>query len=179
MHVNSCVKYNCSCHSAVTLYVQYLLYMKLEHPLIGTAIRKCVSLNIAIKTLYVGYPAMLASGAMKRQIQLPSLLWICLVSRLVYTDLKYIINQYIFSTCGRKQASFCQASPGSLAVLLQAVQEGWSCLVSCPHRSYIFDTFIHPKEGSSTSVWALSVYSDSLPHFGGVQSICSRKERYI
>ena len=26
---------------------------------------------------------------------------------------------------------------------------------------------------------ALSVYSDSSPHFGGVQSFCSRKERYI
>ena len=63
-----------------------------------------------------------------------------------YIDFKHLISQYIFSTwqerCGRKQASFCQASPGRLAVLLQAVQEGWSCLVLCPHRSYIFDPFM-------------------------------------
>ena len=40
-----------------------------------------------------------ALRAMKRQIQLPSLPWICLVPRLVYpnTDFKHCINQYIFS----------------------------------------------------------------------------------
>ena len=76
-----------------------------------------------------------------------------------YTDFKYLIGQYIFSTwnrwlerCGHKQASFCQASPGRLAFLLQAVQEGWSCLVLCLHRSYTIDPFIYPKEGSSTSM---------------------------
>ena len=53
--------------------------------------------------------------------------------------------------CSCEQVSFCQASPGNLAVLLQAVQEGWSCLVSCPHWSYTFG------KRSSTSVWALSV----------------------
>ena len=37
------------------------------------------------KTLFfVGYPAILALRAMKRQIQLPSLPWSCLVPRLVY-----------------------------------------------------------------------------------------------
>ena len=46
--------------------------------------------------------------------------------------------------------------------------------------SIIFDSFIHPKEGSSTSVWTLSVYSDSSPpHFGGVQSSCSSKKIYL
>ena len=81
--------------------------------------------------------------------------------------------------CGSEQASFCQASPGRLAVLLQAVQEGWSCLVSCPRRSYTSDPLIYLEEWSSTSVWALSVYSDSSPRFGEVQSFCSRKKRYI
>ena len=33
---------------------------------------------------FVGYPAILALRAMKRQIQLPSLPWICLMPRLVY-----------------------------------------------------------------------------------------------
>ena len=37
--------------------------------------------------VFVGYPSMLASGVMKRQIQLPSLPWICLVPRLVYPTL--------------------------------------------------------------------------------------------
>ena len=49
-----------------------------------------------------------------------------------YTDFKHLISQHIFSNW--------QASPGRLAVLLQAVQEGWSC----PHRSYTFDPFIYP-----------------------------------
>ena len=33
--------------------------------------------------------------------------------------------------------------------------------------------FVYLEERSSTSVWALSVYSDSSPHFGGVQSFWS------
>ena len=77
--------------------------------------------------------------------------------------------------CGCEQASFCQVCPGRSAVILQAVQEGWNCLVSCPHRSYSSDAFIHLEEGSSTSVWALSVYSDSSPHFGRVQLFCWKK----
>ena len=39
-------------------------------------------------------------------------------------------------------------------------------------RSYTFDPFIYLEERSSTSV-----YSDSSPHFGGVQSFCSSRER--
>ena len=57
--------------------LQALHHMKLEHPLIGMVIRK----------FFVGYPAILALRAMKRQIQLPSLPWICLVPRLVYPTL--------------------------------------------------------------------------------------------
>ena len=65
----------------------------------------------------------------------------------------------------------CRISPGKLAVLLQAVQEGWCCLVSYPHRSYTFDTFIHLEERTSTSLCALSVYSDSSPHFAHLWSL--------
>ena len=41
--------------------------------------------RLPIKTLFfVGYPAILALGVMKMQTLLPSLPWICLVSKLVY-----------------------------------------------------------------------------------------------
>ena len=114
---------------------------------------------------------------------MPSLSWICLVPRLVYPTLILNISQYILSTWqddwNRAVVNKLQASPGRLAVLLRAVQEVCSCLVSCLHRSYIFDPFIHPKEGYSTSVWALSVHSDSSPHFGEVQSSRSDKKWYL
>ena len=86
------------------------------------------------KTLFfVGYPAILALRAMKRQIQLPSLPWICLVPRLVYTimilnivstNISFPLGKMIGMVRSHEQASFCQASPGRLEVLLQAVQEG-------------------------------------------------------
>ena len=41
-------------------------------------------------------------------------------------------------------------------------------IYSCLHRSYTFDPFIYLEERSSTSVWALSVYSDNSTHFGAV-----------
>ena len=66
--------------------LQALHRMKLEHPLIGMVIRKCVFLNVAKKKtcFFVGYPSIMALRAMKRQTLLPSLHWICLVPRLVY-----------------------------------------------------------------------------------------------
>ena len=54
--------------------LQALLYMKLEHPLIGMVIQKCVFLNIANKDIiFCWVPSHLESGVTKRQIQLPSL----------------------------------------------------------------------------------------------------------
>ena len=99
--------------------------MKLEYPLFGMVIRKCLllfSFNFVwpIKILfYVGYAAILALVAMKIQTLLMDLPRIKV--GVPYTD---FINQYIISTwkwCSYKQASFCQASSGRLAVLLQAV----------------------------------------------------------
>ena len=57
-------------------------------------------LYLPIKTFFVGYSAILALGAMKRQTLLPSLPWICLIWRLMYPILifKQHINQYIFCT---------------------------------------------------------------------------------
>ena len=48
----------------------------------------CIFLLLPIKSLYfVWYPAVLVLGAIKRQTLLPSLLWICLESRLGYSIL--------------------------------------------------------------------------------------------
>ena len=77
-----------------------------------------------------------------------------------------------------QQASFCQANPRRLTVLFQVMPNGWNCHAHIGHthltHSYIWpihtsDPFIHLEERWSTSVLALSVYSDSWPHFGGVQ----------
>ena len=66
---------------------QALLYMKLEHPLIGMAIRKCVFLNIANKYIFCLVPGDVgirdnekADSAAKSALDL-------LVSRLVYPTL--------------------------------------------------------------------------------------------
>ena len=87
-------------------------------------------------SFYVGYPTMLGSVVMKRQIILPSLLWISQRFTLVYLIL--ILNLYSVSisfplgkmigTMQSKQTSFCQAGPVRLSVLLQVVQEGWNCV---------------------------------------------------
>ena len=75
--------------------------MELEHPLIGMAIRTCVFLNIAYKNIilcwepsYVGIRGNeKAESAAKSALDLPRA-----KVGVPYTDLKYIINQYIFST---------------------------------------------------------------------------------
>ena len=139
-------------------------------------IRKRGFLNFANKhIIFVAYQAISALEVMKRQTMLPSLLWICLVSRLVCPTL--ILNTIltnIFFPLGkmigvvRSQTSFILSSRSwEIGTPSTVVQEGWTCLVSCPHRSLSSDPFIHLEEESSTSV-----YSDSLPHFGGVQSFC-------
>ena len=72
---------------------QPLHHMKLEHPLIGMVIRKCVFLNIAKKDIvFCWVPSHTGIRGNERQIQLPRLPWICLVPRLVYPTL--ILNIY-------------------------------------------------------------------------------------
>ena len=65
--------------------LQALQHMKLEHPLIGMVIRKCHFKYCQKRLGFFGYPAILASRAMKRLTLPPSLHWICLVPRLAYT----------------------------------------------------------------------------------------------
>ena len=78
--------------------LQSVLYMKLEHPLIGMVIRKCVFLNIAKKYIvfcwvpsHVGNEK--ADSAAKSALDFPRA-----KVGVPYTDFKYLIGQYIFST---------------------------------------------------------------------------------
>ena len=75
-----------------------LLYMKLEHPLIGMAIRKCVFLNIAKKDiLFCWVPSHTGikgnEKADSAALDLPRA-----KVGVPYTDFKHLISQYIFST---------------------------------------------------------------------------------
>ena len=90
-----------------------------------------------------------------------------------YTD----FNHYIFSTWqsdwnGAVANKLYSVKP--VLGVLQAVPEGY-WLVSCPHRSQ----GLHIWGKIPQLVWALSMYSDSSSNFGGVQSFCWKKERYI
>ena len=102
--------------------------MKLEHPLIGMAIRKFVFLNIANKDIiFCWVPSHVgikgnerADSAAKSVLDLPHA-----QVGVPYTDFKHLISQYIFSTW---QDDWNGAVANKLhsvkAVLLQAVQEG-------------------------------------------------------
>ena len=81
--------------------LQALHHMKLEHPLIGMVIRKCVFLNIAKKDIvFCWVPSHTgirgnekADSAAKSGLDLPRD-----KVGVPYTDFKYIISQYIFFT---------------------------------------------------------------------------------
>ena len=81
--------------------LQALHHMKLEHPLIGMAIRKCVFLNIAKKDIvFCWVPSHTgikgnekADSAAKSALDLPRD-----KVGVPYNDFKHCINQYIFST---------------------------------------------------------------------------------
>ena len=81
--------------------LQALHHMKLEHPLIGMVIRRCVFLNIAKKDIvFCWVPSHIgikgnekADSAAKFALDLPRA-----KVGLPYTDFKHLISQYIFST---------------------------------------------------------------------------------
>ena len=71
--------------------------MKLEHPFIGMVIRKCVFLNSAKNYILPSHVGIRGNkktdSAAMSALDLP-----CAVVGVPYTDFKYLINQYIFST---------------------------------------------------------------------------------
>ena len=68
-----------------TMYLKKKTVWSWNIPWLGWWYESVLFLILQIMTLlFAGYSAILALEVMKRQIQLPSLLWICLVSRLVY-----------------------------------------------------------------------------------------------
>ena len=140
--------------------LQALHHIKLEHPLIGMVIRKCIFLNIAKKdivfcwvTSHTGIRGNeKADSAAKSALDLPRA-----KDGVPYTDFKYLISQYIFSTWQDDWNGAVINKLHSVKPVLGEWQSSYRrCrrdeVVLCPHRSYTFDTFIHPKEGSSTSV---------------------------
>ena len=70
--------------------LQALQHMKLEHPLIGMVIQKCVFLNIAKKDIVFCW---VPSHTGKSDLDLPRA-----KVGVPYTDFKYLISQYIFAT---------------------------------------------------------------------------------
>ena len=82
--------------------IQALHHMKLEHPLIGMVIRKCVFFNIAKKEKQMCWVPNhtgikgneKADLAAKSALDLPRA-----KIGVPYTDFKHLISQYIFSTC--------------------------------------------------------------------------------
>ena len=139
---------------------QALLYTKLEHPLIGMAIRKCVFLNIAKKDIvFCWVPSHTglkgnekADSTAKSALDLPHA-----QVGVLYTDFKHLISQYIFST------NDCNGVVANMLHSVKPVLGDWQSsyrqyrkdevvFVWCLYRPYIYDSFIHPKEGSSTSV---------------------------
>ena len=130
-------KYIIFTHSLSCL--QALQYMKLEHPLIGMVIRKCVVLNFVNKDIIcVRYQAMLALEVIKSG--LCGQVWNCLMSRLVYPTL--ILNnlfQSIFPISSK--GSFIsiipqtgQHTPCSYGSFFLLSLSEWSC---CSETHYI------------------------------------------
>ena len=125
-----------------------------ETSLSGMVIRNCFFLNFDNKDIILCWVSSHtgiggneeANSAAKSALELPHA-----KVGVSYTDFKHCVSQYILSTW---QGDWNGAVANKLHSV-KPVQERWNCLVSCPHRSYSSDAFIHLEKGSSTSVWAL------------------------
>ena len=124
--------------------LQALQHMKLEHPLIGMVIRKCVFLNISKKDIVFcwvrSYIAIKgnekADSAVKSALDLPRTM-----VGVPYNDFKYCISQYIFSTW---QDDWNGAVMNKLHSVKPVLGDWQSSYRRCPYRPYIYDSFIPP-----------------------------------
>ena len=150
--------------------LQALLYTKLEHPLIGMAIWKCVFLNIANKDNSIKGNDK-ADSAAKATLDLSHA-----QVGVPYTDFKHLINQYIFSTWQDDWNGAVMNKLHSVKPVLGDWQSSYRrCrkdeVVLC--RAHIGQTYL------THSYILKNMYSDGSSHFGGVQSSRSDKKWYI
>ena len=135
--------------------------MELEHHLTGMVIRKCVLLNFANKDIIcVGYASIVVLEVKIRQTLLSSVHWICIMARLMYPIL--ILNTILTNIFFPHDKIIGMVRSRTSFILSSRCWEVGSpptggagrinCLVSCPHRSYLSNPYIHLEERSSTSV---------------------------
>ena len=144
----------------------------------------CLFNFLPIKIFFGPVSAILALRTMNIQTLMPSLLWICLVYPMlilntILTTIFFPLGNMIRMVISR--TSFILSCRSWEIGNIPTCDAGRMhyCIVSCLHQTYSFDPFICLEEIFCTSVWALSVNSDSSPHFGGVHSFYSSKGRYI
>ena len=162
--------------------LQALLYMKLEHPLNVMVIRKCVFLNIGGRggggggvPSHTGIKGNeKADSAAKSALDLPRT-----KVGVPYTDFKYLISQYIFSTW---QDDWNRAVVNKLHSVKPVLGDWQSTyrrcrkdeVVLCRTRighTHLTHSYILKKDPPPQSM-----YSDSSPHFDGVQSSRTDKD---
>ena len=129
--------------------LQALHHMKLEHPLIGMVIRKCLFKYCQKKTVFCWVPSL---TGIRRNEKTDSAAKV----GVPYTDFKYLIRQYIFST---RQDDWNGAVMNKLHSVKPVLGEWQSSYRRCRKdevvlcRARIGHTHLtHPKEESSTSV---------------------------
>ena len=142
--------------------LQALQHMKLEHPLIGMVIRKCVFLNIAKKDIvfcwlhsHTGIKGNeKADSAAKSALDLPHA-----KVGVPYIDFKHLISQYIFSTWQDNWKGAAMNKLHSVKPVLGDWQSSYRwcrkdevvlCHARIGHNT--FDPFIYLEERPSTSV---------------------------
>ena len=154
--------------------LQALHHMKLEHSLIGMVIRKCVFLNIAKKDIvFYWVPSHTGikgnekpDSAAKSALDLPRA-----KDGIPYNDFKHLISQYIFFTWQDDCNKLHSVKPvlGDWQTSYRRCRKDEVVLCrACIGHTHFTHSYILRKDPPPL-----------CEHFGGVQSFCSKMERYI